>query len=720
MLVLALAGAGALRLLTPISLAVATLLAVVVVSYRQTIRAHPGGGGAFIVTLENLGVTPGVVAAAAILTDYVLTVAVSAAAGVAAITSAYPILLAWRIELALAFVVVLTVMNLRGTKESSRLFSVPTYAFVTTVVVMLITGFWQCSDGVCPQAPSAGIHLEPELGGVTLFLILRAFASGSTALTGIEAVADGVQAFREPKSRNAAATLGIMALISISMFLGISTLARLFDVRISEGLVDQYGTVISQIGRTAFNGGAGFWILQVVTAGVLILAANTAYQDFPRLSAILARYRFMPRQFRNRGDRLVFSNGVFALALLAGLLLVAFDAQVSQLIQLYVVGVFTSFTLSQSGMVRHWLKTRERGWARSAVINAIGAVTTGVVLVIVAVVKFAHGAWIVMVAVPLLVAWMMGINRHYRRVALHLGHVPLRGQPKMHRVIVLAAHTDSATERALRYAALIDPESVTVVHAVEPQESDDLVHIWSRLYPQHPLVLLEPDREPIVRRIRNYIRGERDAHPDARITVVLAERFQTRRLRSIFTHPHSLILKALLLFEPGVAVTDLTVVQSRRAHEVQQDTISRHVLVMAVSEVTRPTLDALEYAKRLRPDGLHCVHVDVDEQQRERVEAAWRAHHLEPALEVVESPYRGITRPLSRYVRRCRRDEPPGTLINVLLPEFIVSGRLGQLLHNQTGLAIKGIFAAEPDVAVTSVPFHLPTANELEEALTRP
>lgn len=719
MLVLALAGAGALRLLTPISLAVATLLAVVVVSYRQTIRAYPGGGGAFIVTLENLGVAPGVVAAAAILTDYVLTVAVSAAAGVAAITSVYPILLERRIELALAFVVILTVMNLRGTKESSRLFAVPTYAFVTTVFVMLITGFLQCSDGVCPQAPSAGIELEPELGGVTLFLILRAFASGSTALTGIEAVADGVQAFREPKSRNAAATLGIMALISISMFLGISTLARLFDVRISEALVDQYGTVISQIGRTAFDGGAGFWILQVVTAGVLILAANTAYQDFPRLSAILARYRFMPRQFRNRGDRLVFSNGVFALALLAGLLLVAFDAQVSQLIQLYVVGVFTSFTLSQSGMVRHWLKTRERGWARSAAINAIGATTTGVVLVIVAVVKFAHGAWIVMVAVPLLVAWMMGINRHYRRVALHLGRVPPRSQPKTHRVIVLAAHTDSATERALRYAALIDPDSVTVVHAVEPEQSEDLVHIWSRLYPQHPLVLLEPDREPIVRRIRNYIRGERDAHPDARITVVLAERFQTRRLRSIFTHPHSLILKALLLFEPGVAVTDLTVVQSRRVHRVQQETISRHVLVVTVSEVTRPTLEALAYAKRLGPDGIHCVHVDVDEQQRERVEAAWEAHHIEPELEIVESPYRGITRPLLRYVRRRRRDEPPGTLINVLLPEFIVSGRLGQLLHNQTGLAIKGVLAAEPDVAVTSVPFHLATADELEAVATK-
>ena len=584
---------------------------------------------------------------------------------------------------------------------------------------MLIVGFVECSDGQCPKAVSAGIDLQPELGGVTLFLVLRAFASGSTALTGVEAIADGVQAFREPKSRNAAATLGAMGLISIAMFLGISTLARLFDVRISEHLVDEYGTLISQIGRAAFNGGVGFWILQAVTAGILILAANTAYQDFPRLSSILSGYRFMPRQFRNRGDRLVFSNGIFALAALAGLLLVVFDAQVSRLIQLYVVGVFTSFTLSQTGMVRHWLTTRDRGWRRSVVINAIGAVTTGVVLVIVAAVKFVHGAWIVIVAVPLLVACMMAIRRHYLRVALHLGHLPPRGGPRPHRVILLAAHTDSATERALRYTALIDPDSISVVHAVEPNESEDLVHIWSRLYPQHPLVLLEPDRDPVVRRIRNYIRSERDAHPDARITVVLAERFRTPSLRSIFSHPHSLILKALLLFEPGVAVTDLTVIKRRRGTLAAQASISRHVVVMTVSEVTRPTLEALDYAKQLQPNELYCVHIDVDDQQRERVQAAWNQNGLEPALQVIESPFRGITRPLVRYVRRRRRDEPPGTLVNVLLPEFIVPGRFAQLLHNQTGLAIKGAFAAEPNVAVTSVPFHLATADQLDDASSR-
>jgi amino acid transporter len=710
MLVLALAGAGALNLLTPLSLAVAGLLMVVVISYRQTIRAYPDGGGAFIVAHENLGIGAGSVAAAALLTDYVLTVAVSVAAGVAAITSAVPVLLRWRVPIGLVFVVLLTLANLRGTKESSKLFALPTYAFVVTVFVMLVLGFVKCWSGECPDAISAGVDLPPEVGGVTLFLLLRAFASGSTALTGVEAIANGVQAFRPPKSHNAAATLGIMGAISISMFLGISTLARLFDVRISETLVDEYGTVISQIGRATFGSGLGFWLLQVFTAGILILAANTAYQDFPRLSAILSRHRLVPRQLRNRGDRLVFSNGIFALAALSGLLIVIFDGQVSRLIQLYVVGVFTSFTLSQTGMVRHWLTTREPNWQRSVVINAIGAFTTGVVLVVVAIVKFTHGAWIVIIAIPILVVGMMAIRRHYLAVAAQLRHAGSTRPVKTTRVIVLAAHTDAATERALRYAGLINPDKVTVVHAVEPEESEDLLHIWERLYPQHPLVLLPPDRDPIVQRLRKFIRHERDLHPESLITVILAERFNKRSLRSVFNHPHSLILKALLLFEPGVVVTDLTVIRRRKDQDLGQEPIVRHVLVMTVSEVTRPTLEALDYARQTNPSRLHCIHIDVDQQQRDRVVEAWARAGLEPELEVVESPYRGLTRPLLRYVRRCRHDEAPGTLVNVLLPEFIVPGRLTQLLHNQTGLAIKAVLAAEPDVAVTSVPFHLATA----------
>ena len=299
-----------------------------------------------------------------------------------------------------------------------------------------------------PDRPFRWLEIDPEIGSLTLFLLLRAFASGSTALTGVEAIADGVPAFREPKAKNAAATLAIMAAIAISMFIGISTLARLFSVRISEETVDLYGTVLSQIGRAAFNGGVGFWILQVATASVLYLAANTAYQDFPRLSAILARHKLMPRQFRNLGDRLVFSNGIVVLAVLASLLIWIFGAEVSRLVQLYVVGVFLSFTLSQLGMVRRWLRTRDTGWQRSIVINAIGATTTAVVLVVIAFVKFRHGAWIVIVAIPLIVWGMLSIKRHYSSVADRLRLVGEPPVPTSNRAIVLAiSHGPSHTAR---------------------------------------------------------------------------------------------------------------------------------------------------------------------------------------------------------------------------------------------------------------------------------
>ncbi|RPI24741.1 MAG: APC family permease, partial [Actinobacteria bacterium] len=500
MLVLALAGVGALWLVTPISGAVAALLAIVIISYRQTIRAYPDGGGAFIVSSENLGLGAGAVAASALLVDYTLTVAVSVAAGVAAITSALPDLLDFRVGMALAFVLMITVANLRGAKEASSLFAIPTYLFVVTVMVMLATGFIECADGVCPQAESAGLDIEPEVAGITLFLVLRAFASGSTALTGVEAIANGVQAFREPKARNAALTLTAMGAIAITMFLGISTLARLFNVRVTEETLDTYGTVISQIGRAAFHGGVGFWLLQVFTAGILILAANTAYQDFPRLSAILADHRLLPRQFRNRGDRLVFSNGVVLLALLASLLIIVFDAEVTRLIQLYVVGVFTSFTLSQAGMVIHWTKTREPGWQRSVVLNAVGSVTTGIVLVVVSLVKFTHGAWIVILAIPIIVAMMMAMRRHYLAVAAQLRAISVEVESKRNHVILLVNHADEATDRALSYALMIPSVSLECVHA-EEAGSDDVLYSWRGMHADHPLTLLEGEDRSIADRV---------------------------------------------------------------------------------------------------------------------------------------------------------------------------------------------------------------------------
>jgi amino acid transporter len=705
MLVLALAGTAAFALLTPISLAIAALLLIVIVSYRQTIRAYPDGGGAFIVANDNLGVRTGAVAASALLTDYVLTVSVSVAAGVAAITSAAPDLIAWRVEMALGFVLILTIANLRGVKEASTLFAIPTYLFVVTVGIMLIVGFAGCLDGACRRAISSGAAIEPEVGAAGLLLILRAFASGSTALTGVEAVANGVQAFREPKARNAAATLGIMGAISITMFLGISTLARLFEVRVSERTIDEFGTVISQIGRAAFGGGVGFYALQVFTAAILVLAANTAYQDFPRLSAILARHRLMPRQLLNRGDRLVFSNGIIGLALVAATLLIVFDAEVSRLIQLYVVGVFTAFTLSQTGMVRHWLKTRDRGWRRSVVINAIGGATTGVVLVVIAVVKFTHGAWIVIVVVPLFVVLMMRIRRHYLGVAAQLRHIPAEASPRPTRILVLVAHHDEGTDRALEYAGLLNAESVTCVHA-EERRSDDLIYTWDSAHPGNALEIISGERESIAQRVVARVREERDDHPGRIVTAILADRVRGRSAFALFTHRHSLAIRLRLLFEPRVVVTDLNVLRRSRRSRLVRIPTRRVEQVVLVSDLTRPIREALAYAQRLGPP-VTAIHIDVDPEQRNRLERDWQNSGVLMRLDVLDSPYRGIVGPLVRYLRVRRRAAAPGTLISVLIPEFIVPGRIAQFLHNQTGLAIKGALAGEPGIALTSVPFHL-------------
>lgn len=706
MLVLAIAGVAAFTRLVPITLAIAVLFTIVIASYRQTIRAYPLGGGSFIVSYENLGLYPGAVAGAALLTDYTLTVAVSVSAGTAAITSAIPATLSYRVLISIFFVILISIANLRGTKESSTVFAFPTYIFVATVFTMLAVGFIECLDGQCPTALSAGLEIDPEVGALTLFLLLRAFASGSTALTGVEAIADGVQAFREPKAKNAAATLAIMAAIAISMFVGISTLARLFNVRISEDTVDLYGTVLSQIGRAAFNGGVGFWILQVATAGILYLAANTAYQDFPRLSAILARHKLMPRQFRNLGDRLVFSNGILVLAFLSSLLIWIFGAEVSRLVQLYVVGVFLSFTLSQLGMVRRWLRTREAGWQRSIVINAIGATTTAVVLVVISFVKFGHGAWIIIVAIPLIVWGMLSIRRHYLAVADQLRLVGEPPVPTSNRAIVLTSHTGRATQRAIDYAEMIQPADLMVLHVREVGD-EDLLDTWNRLYPNHPLHVIESIKNHPFRTIRDFVAQQAKENPDSFITVVIPEVLRIRRLGTMLLHPHGLVVKLLLLFLTRVVVTDLTYQRNsglKRA-DLKQEVIRDQQLVVLTADVTIPVRRALSYAKLLHSDSVVAAHLDIDADQRNRVLANWDPDFGE--LQVLESPYRGITRPLVRYVRRLRRDAPEGTLIHVIIPEFVVPGYRSQLLHNQTAFAIKANLLFEPGVVLSSVPWHL-------------
>src|SRR5882672_10066149 len=409
LLILVLAGTAAVHLDVPIALAITALLAIVTISYQQTIHAYPSGGGSYIVARANLGTVPGLVAAAALLVDYVLTVSVSVAAGVAAITSALPELATHKVGIGVVCVAGIAVANIRGVRESGRIFAVPTYFFIASFSVMLAVGFFRLVTGTLPPAPPPSI---PAVEPLTWFLVLRAFASGCTALTGIEAISNGIPAFRPPESRNAAITLGWMAFILATMFVGITVLSSQLGI-----LPRATETVVSQIARQLFGPGIPYYLIQAATTLILVLAANTSFADFPRLSSLLARDHFVPRQFANLGERLVFSNGILVLAGFAALLLVVFGGETHALIPLYAVGVFISFTLSQSGMVRHWWLERSAGWRHRLLINGVGAVATGVVTLVIAVTKFTHGAWIVVLVIPILVSGFLAMARHYEEVA---------------------------------------------------------------------------------------------------------------------------------------------------------------------------------------------------------------------------------------------------------------------------------------------------------------
>src|SRR5512144_2773715 len=459
LLVLSLGGLALLHLTWPIAAVVIALLIVVVASYRQTCHAYPNGGGAYTVSRHNLGRNAALTAASALLVDYVLTVAVSVVAGVANIVSAFPVLAAHAVGLSLGMVTVLTLANLRGVKESGTAFAIPTYGFVVSVFAIIGLGVAQVLAGDTPVAESAAYQVQPETqaaGFLVLLLAMRAFASGCTALTGVEAVSNGVPHFKPPKSRNAAATLAIMGALTVTMFAGITTLALASRVHVAHDPAHLVGapqgyeqrTVIAQVAGAVFGGydAVGFFAVQAFTAAILILAANTAYNGFPILASILGADGFLPRQFSRRGDRLVFSNGIVILALLAGLLIWAFDASTTRLIQLYIMGVFVSFTLSRVGMVLHWTRglrhapggAERRRMHRARVINAVGAVFTALVLVIVLVTKFRHGAYIVVIAMPALYLLMRAIRHHYDTVATELQPGPRRGPG------VAAAHPDAA------------------------------------------------------------------------------------------------------------------------------------------------------------------------------------------------------------------------------------------------------------------------------------
>jgi amino acid transporter len=544
LLVLVLGGAAALALTWPVALAIAVLIVIVAASYYQTVHAYPSGGGAYIVTRENLGTMPSLVAAAALLTDYVLTVAVSISAGVAAITSAFPALYPFRVELAVGLILFITIVNLRGVRETGRVFAVPTYFFIFTLFSLIGVGLARALWFGEPRgAVSAWATLPPTTQAFSVFLILRAFASGCTALTGIEAIADGVPIFKKPEADNAGKTLLWMGGILVTMFLGITYLAQHYAILPHEG-----ETVVSQLGRQIFGDSLAYYLLQAATALILILAANTSFSDFPRLSMWVARDRFLPHQLANLGDRLVYANGIVGLGLLASLLVVAFGASTHRLIPLYAVGVFTAFTLSQAGMVRRWSRLRTPGWRRSAAFNAVGAVATAVVLVVIAATKFVHGAWIVLLLIPAMIYGFLTIHSHYEEVARELSlKQPWPGPVHRHTVIVPIAGLHRGVVKALRYAQVLGGDLHVVTVEIDPQETADLLERCRKYLPGIPVeVLASPYRsvvEPLVEYIESFV-DDRDHY----VTVVIPQ-FVPRRWWHHFLHNQTAIaLQWRLLF----------------------------------------------------------------------------------------------------------------------------------------------------------------------------
>jgi amino acid transporter len=569
-IVLALAAGGAVYLTFSkwVAAAVAALLVIVVASYRQTCYAYPNGGGAFAVSLENFGENAALVAAAALLVDYVMTVAVSVVSGVVAITSAAPSLQSHAVLLSIGCVVLLMLANLRGIKESGRAFAVPTYTFVVLTFVMFAFAFGKGVTGNLPDASTAAEQLRrtTHVGGVfTLLLLLRAFANGCTALTGVEAISNGVPSFRKPKSRNAAQTLTVMGLLAISMFVGITVLALHVHAHAQPS---GNPSVISQVAATAFGGKAVlFYLYQAATAGILILAANTAFNGFPVLSSILAQSRYLPRQLHNRGDKLVFSNGIILLGGFAIALIVGFDANIDKLIQLYIIGVFTSFTLSQAGMVRHWNRilagstaTGIRRIKLSRAINLAGAIATALVLVIVLYTKVVHGAWIAILAMIGLYAMMKGISRHYRSVSVELDVAaadrPLL--PSRNHAVVLVSRLHLPTMRALAYATATRPSTIEALTVrIDDEDADRLQEEWARHGIEIPLKILDSPYREMTRPVLDYLRSLHRASPRDVVTVFIPEYVVGKWWEQLLHNQSALRLKARLLFEPGVMVTSV-------------------------------------------------------------------------------------------------------------------------------------------------------------------
>ena len=551
LLVLILAGTAAIAWSIPVSFAILFLVVVLTISYRQIIYEYPEGGGAYIVARNNLGKLPALIAAAALMIDYVLTVAVSVAAGIAALTSALPSLFAHREALGLLASVFIIIMNLRGVRESGKFFAVPTYFAIGALGVMVVIGSVQALFG---QGTSAQPESQPAIEELTLFLILRAFAAGCSAVTGMEVISNGVKAFRRPESKNAATTMIHMSLILAALFLGISFMADHYGI-----LPKTDETVISQLARLTFGTGAAYYALQIGTMLLLVLAANSAFAGFPHLSSILARDGYMPHQMATFGDRLVFSNGICILGFFACFLLILFHGDTHALIPLYAVGVFISFTFSQAGMVRRWLTKRGPHWRKKLIVNGVGAVTTGIATIIIASTKFTHGVWIVFVLIILLVWMFRSIHSHYKAVSeqitLTRDHRP--PLPRRNIVIIPISGVNQAVIRAVDYARSRAGEVRAVLVDVDTESTARIQIQWAQWGCGVQLIAVPCPYRSVLRSLLDHVEDLLKNNQDYWVTVVIPEIIPARWWQNILHNQRALLLKAALLFKDRVILTDV-------------------------------------------------------------------------------------------------------------------------------------------------------------------
>ncbi len=555
-------GLAAIHYVLPISAVIVGLLVLVALSYRQTIFAYPGGGGSYTVAKDNLGVPTGLVAAAALLTDYILTVAVSISSGVAAITSAYPALLQHTVLLCVVSIALLTIVNLRGVRESGIAFSLPTYAFIAVMLALMVLGIYRAAAGheIAPigsplkvDTTSARHLLTAPAGFAFFYLMLRSFAEGCAAMTGTEAISNGISAFKKPAPRNASITLVWMVAILAAFFLGTSALAQHYQV-----MPTTEQTVLSQLGRHIFGTNALYYVFQYATFAVLVLAANTAFADFPRLAGILANDRFMPRQFSARGDRLAFSNGIITLALIAMALVWLFHGDTNALVPLYAIGVFVCFTLSQAGMVVHWVRTREPGWRRRVALNGIGAIATALVSLIQIVTKFTSGGWIVALIIPVIILLLKKIHRHYEEFAREIRFDGLSPITPLHHTVIVPVHgITKAVAGALVYATTISDEVLAAYVEVDRRATAELQRAWDEWDIGVPLVVLPSPYRSVLRPLVEYVENLRMVSAGELVTVVVPEVVPRRWWEHFLHNKTALYIRTAFLFKPNVVVTSV-------------------------------------------------------------------------------------------------------------------------------------------------------------------